>query len=117
MKATEEYEREIIVQKAFNEQWFSENVESIREAIDYIKENRENFDSCRKIKLDGEVVFSTDKHNSIEDWENIWKKEKRRMSFSDEAYECPHDVVGCVSDDLCIDCQIDKAKNIDQRND
>lgn len=79
---------------------------SYRGAIETVKE-RESEAAAAKIEAaDGDVVFRSDEMD-IEHWENEWKRAKRRLAVDVEEYECPYDAVGCLADDLCVQCQMD----------
>lgn len=58
---------------------------------------------------DGEIVFRSD-DMEIGDWENEWKRAKRRLSVDVEERECPYDSAGCIADDLCPQCKMDKIQ-------
>lgn len=85
-------------------------VQSVSEAIETVK-SKSDRPSCSKIILDEEVVYNSNRNGSIGDWEVEWDRAKRAMSVSETAYDCPHGIIGCCEDDLCLDCQMDKAMN------
>lgn len=80
-----------------------------REAIETIKTEGEQADVAKLETEDGEIVFRSDEMN-IEDWENEWKRARRRASVDVEEWECPYENVGCIADDRCIQCQMDRVK-------
>lgn len=64
---------------------------------------------------DEEVLFLSDVfptgYMDIDDWERVWRREKRRQSVQVEDHDCPHDSVSCFADDLCVQCQIDNVRD------
>lgn len=79
------------------------------EAIETIK-TESGAETVAKLEAeDGEIVFRSDEMN-IEDWANEWKRAKRRLSVDVEERECPYENVGCIADDLCIQCQMDTVE-------
>lgn len=81
-------------------------VTSISEAISEIKD--QDF-GTKKIELDGEIVYFSERHGSIERWEKEWKRQKRKMSLTESTRDCPFDVDACYKNDLCIDCKMKEA--------
>lgn len=81
-----------------------------REAIETIKTVGERPTVAKLETEDGEIVFRSDEMD-IEDWENEWKRAKRRLSVDVEERECPYENVGCISDDLCVQCQMDSVQD------
>jgi len=107
---TETYDGRITVRllrdKGDNE---SISCHSIEESIKVLKQNEHSVTTAKIIDQDGDVVFSSI-DTSIEDWETVWKREKRRLSVSVEEHDCPYNNIACVSDDLCVKCKMDKAQ-------
>lgn len=82
---------------------------SYEDAIGVVKAEQSP-DNVVKIETrEGEIVFTSGEMD-IEDWEQEWRREKRRMSVDIEVYDCPHESVGCVAEDLCVQCKIDKIQ-------
>ncbi|MEF8800155.1 MAG: hypothetical protein V5A27_12230 [Halapricum sp.] len=81
-----------------------------RAAVETIKSVSEQATVAKLETEDGEIVFRSDEM-SIEDWENEWKRAKRRLSVDVEDRECPYDTVGCISDDRCVQCQMDRVQD------
>ncbi|SEP15991.1 hypothetical protein SAMN04487948_11773 [Halogranum amylolyticum] len=82
---------------------------SYEEAISVVKAEQ-SADNVVKIETrEGEIVFTSGEMD-IEDWETEWRREKRRLSMDVEVYDCPHESVGCVADDLCVQCKMDKIQ-------
>jgi len=78
-------------------------------AIETIKAETEQATVAKLEAGDGEIVFRSDEMH-IEDWENEWKHAKRRASVGIEEWECPYENVGCIADDLCVQCQMDQVQ-------
>ena len=87
---------------------------SYTEAIDLVKDHQYNVTAAKIIDRDGDVVF-TSADMEIEVWESIWKQEKRREAISVEERACPYDSISCFSDDLCVQCEMDKMQNAASR--
>ncbi len=83
---------------------------SYEDAIGVVKENQYSVTVAKIVDRDGDVVF-TSANMSIDDWESVWRREKRRQSVDVEEYDCPYDSVSCFADDLCVQCKIDKVQN------
>lgn len=83
---------------------------SYEEAIKTVKRTDESATVTKIVDRDNQVVFSSDKMD-IRDWEVEWKKEKRRLSVGVEAHDCSYDNKACFSDDLCVQCQMDKVQD------
>lgn len=81
---------------------------SYRAAIDSVKANESEAAVAKIEAADGEIVFRSDEVD-IEDWENEWKRAKRRLAVDVEEHDCPYDSVGCLADDLCVQCQMDRV--------
>jgi hypothetical protein len=58
---------------------------------------------------DGDIVF-TSAEMAIDDWEVVWRQQKRRLAVDTPDHECPYDGVSCVFDDLCVQCKMDKVQ-------
>jgi hypothetical protein len=43
---------------------------------------------------------------SIDDWEVEWRQQKRRLSVETEDHVCSYGNVGCIFDDLCVQCKM-----------
>lgn len=77
-------------------------------AIETVKERGAEAAVAKIEAADGEVVFRSDEVD-IGDWENEWKRAKRRLAVDVEERECPYDSVGCLADDRCVQCQMDQV--------
>lgn len=87
------------------------DVSGYDEAIEEVKERVSNPGAVLKIESsEGEIVFNS-RDMDIEDWRNEFKKAKLRQGVEVEAYDCPYDSVGCMSDDLCPRCKLDKTRD------
>lgn len=82
---------------------------SFTEAIGVVKAELSPETVAKIENRDQEVVF-TSQEMDIDDWENEWKHAKRRLSVGVEEYDCPYDTVGCLADDLCVQCKMDKVQ-------
>lgn len=82
---------------------------SFESAIETVKETVDDETVAKIETRDGEIVFDSVEMD-IEDWENEWKRAKRRLSVDVEDYDCPYDSVGCLADDLCVQCKIDAVQ-------
>ena len=82
---------------------------SFRETIQSVKAEQPGATTTKIENRDGEIVF-TSVDMEIEDWENEWERAKRRLAVDVEQYDCPYDAVGCVADDLCVQCKMDKIQ-------
>lgn len=107
---TEEYDGSITV-RLLDDQTGTEQIScrSYEEAIEIVKENQHSVTVAKIVDGDQNVVF-TSAEMDIDDWESVWRREKRRQSVSVEEYDCPYDSVSCFADDLCVQCQIDKVQ-------
>lgn len=83
---------------------------SFREAIDLSKREISEGTVAKIENREGEVVFHS-AEMAIEDWENEWKRAKQRLSVDVEEYDCPYDSVGCLADDLCVQCKMDNVQD------
>ncbi|WP_157972655.1 hypothetical protein [Haloprofundus halophilus] len=84
-------------------------VGSIAEAIPLVKKARQGESVCQKIiSRDGTVVYNSDRNGDIEHWEAEWKLEMKGLSSSKTVRRCPYLNSGCVGDDLCMECLMDK---------
>ncbi|MFA9427131.1 hypothetical protein [Natronorubrum sp. A-ect3] len=108
---TEEYDGSIRV-RLLNDKSGTEELScnSYEGAIDVVKENQYSVTVAKIVDRDGDVVFTSADMN-IDDWESVWRQEKRRQSVHVEEYDCPYDSVSCFADDLCVQCKIDKVQN------
>lgn len=79
---------------------------SYPEAISTVKRELSAETVAKIENREGKIVFSSEEMD-IEDWENEWKRAKRRLSVDVEEHDCPYDTVGCVADDHCVQCQMD----------
>lgn len=82
---------------------------SFKEAIQTVKAEQPAATTTKIENRDGEIVF-TSVEMEIGDWENEWERAKRRLAVDVEEYDCPYDAVGCVADDLCVQCKMDKMQ-------
>lgn len=82
---------------------------SYRAAIDTVKRELSESTTAKIESRDDEIVF-TSAEMDVEDWENEWERAKRRQSVDVEEYDCPYDSVGCVADDLCVQCKMDRLQ-------
>lgn len=82
---------------------------SYDEAIAAVKEILEPGVVAKIEARDGEVVF-TSAEMSIDDWEVEWRQQKRHLSVDVPDHECPYGSVGCVFDDRCVQCKMDKVR-------
>jgi hypothetical protein len=90
------------------------NASSIKEAIQIVREQQQiSFTQTVKIELEDDIVYNSEDHGEIETWENEWRRAKRRMSVDATEYDCPHNMAGCVKDDLCLPCQMDHAQRLE----
>lgn len=108
---TESYDGRIIV-RLLDDSGDVEEIpcSSYRKAIDIVKTRQYDVTVVKIIDRDDKVVFSSD-DMEIDVWENVWKKEKKRLSVDTEEYNCPYDNISCFIDDLCVQCKMDKQQN------
>ena len=83
---------------------------SYTDAIRTVRDNVDAVAAAKIVDRDGDVVFTSDTMN-IDVWEKNWHRQKRRLSVSVEAYDCPHDSVACFADDLCVHCKMDAVRD------
>lgn len=84
--------------------------QSYEEAIALVKEELTHRTVAKIENRDGEIVFNSDKM-SIDAWETEWRQQKRRLSVETEDHVCPYDNVGCIFDDLCVQCKMDAVED------
>jgi len=84
--------------------------QSYEEAIELVKEELTPRTVAKIENRDGEIVFNSDKM-SIDAWETEWRQQKRRLSVETEDHVCPYDNVGCIFDDLCVQCKMDAVQD------
>jgi len=75
-----------------------------------VKDHQFDVTAAKIIDRDGDIIF-TSADMEIEVWELIWKQEKRREAVSVEERACSYDSISCFSDDLCVQCEMDKVQN------
>lgn len=83
---------------------------SFQEAVRLVKVENGPGTTVKIENRDGEIVF-TSVEMDIEDWENEWERAKRRLAVDVEEYDCPYESVGCVADDLCVQCKMDAVQD------
>ncbi len=83
---------------------------SYYDAIDAVKNHQHAVTVVKIIDRDGDIVF-TSAEMDINDWAAEWEHAKRSLSVTVDEYDCPYDNVGCVADDLCIQCKMDKVQD------
>ena len=110
LEPTEEYDGSITV-RLLDDDAGTETARcsSYEEAIELVKAREHAVTVAKIVDREGSVVF-TSAEMDIDDWERVWKREKRRQSVQVEAYDCPYDSVACFADDLCVRCQIDRVQ-------
>jgi hypothetical protein len=106
--SAEQTEKKITVRKFRHRSRDITEVASVKEAISEVK--REDSSNTRKISIDGEIVYNSERNGDIETWEREWKRQKRTLSVDVEAHDCPNGTVGCNKDSLCLDCKLEKAR-------
>jgi hypothetical protein len=84
--------------------------QSYEEAISVVKEELTPGTVAKIEDREGEIVF-TSEEMSIDDWVVEWRHQKRRLSVETEEHVCPYDNVGCVFDDLCVQCKMDAVQD------
>lgn len=110
LNPTEEYDGSVTVRLLDDEAGTEEiRCSSYEKAITAVKENRHSVTVAKIVDQDGDVVFTSSDMN-IEDWEAEWKRAKRQLSVDVEEHDCPYDDVSCFSDDLCVQCKMDKVQ-------
>ncbi|WP_459808293.1 hypothetical protein [Halopiger thermotolerans] len=110
LEPTEEYDGSITV-RLLDDRTGTETIScsSYDEAIEIVTANRDSVTVAKIVDRDGNVVF-TSAEMDIDEWERIWRREKRRQSVTVEAYDCPYDSVSCFADDRCVQCKIDTVR-------
>lgn len=83
---------------------------SYSQAIQTVRERGPAATVAKIEAADGEVVFRSDDMD-IDDWENEWKRAKRTLSVNVDERDCPYENVGCVADDLCVQCKMDSVQD------
>ena len=111
LEPTEEYDGAITV-RLLDDETGTEVIRcsSYEDAIDRVKDRQGSVTVAKIVDRDGEVVF-TSADMDIDDWESIWRRERRRQSVQVEEHDCPYDSVSCFPDDLCVQCQIDEVRD------
>jgi len=84
--------------------------QSYEEAIAVVKEELAPGTVAKIENRDGEIVF-TSSEMSIDAWEVEWRQQKRRLSVETEDHVCPYDNVGCIFDNLCVQCKMDAVQD------
>lgn len=84
--------------------------QSYEEAIAVVKEELAPGTVAKIENRGGEIVF-TSSEMSIDAWGVEWRQQKRRLSVETEDHVCPYDNVGCIFDDLCVQCKIDSVQD------
>ena len=84
--------------------------QSYEEAISVVKEQLTSGAVAKIEDREGEIVF-TSEEMSIDSWETEWRNQKRRLSVEMEEHVCPYSNVGCVFDDLCVQCKMDTVQD------
>ncbi|RBI60025.1 hypothetical protein DMJ13_20285 [halophilic archaeon] len=110
MVPTEEYDDRIRV-VVLNDKQGRQTIScaSYPEAIAVVKDKQPAATAVKIENRDGEIVFTSDEMD-IHEWEQEWKRAKRRLSVDVEKRECPYDNTACFADDLCVQCQIDQVQ-------
>jgi len=83
---------------------------SFEEAIKVVKEQVTSNTFAKIENREGVIVFDS-QDMDIENWENEWSRAKRQIGVDVEEYDCPYESVGCVADDLCVQCKMDAVQN------
>ncbi len=110
LEPTEEYDGTITVHiLADNTGRERVQCSSYTEAIETVKYQQSDATVVKIEDRDKEIVF-TSAEMDIRDWEREWKHAKRRLSANIEERECPYDGPSCFTDDLCVQCQMDKVQ-------
>lgn len=81
--------------------------------IELVKDHQYDVTVTKIVDRDGDVVF-TSADMEIEVWESIWKQENRREGVSVDE-RTPYDSISGFSDDLCVQCEMDKIQNAASR--
>jgi hypothetical protein len=85
------------------------DVSSVDEAISTVKRSLKNPAVARKIEVDGEILYHSERNGDIKEWERAYKRARTTMGTTESVYECPYDNPGCYENDYCIECQMDRA--------
>jgi len=109
LEPCETINREIIVKVFSSYNVNSINCSSVSEAIQEVKSHKDPYITSVKIILEDEVVYFSEKHGRIENWELEWERQKRILKEGESDWECPNGIVSCYENDLCLDCQLSKA--------
>jgi hypothetical protein len=83
---------------------------SYREAIETVRRKNESAVATKIEDRDGTIVFSSDEID-IDDWVVEWEDQMRSLAVDVDAHDCPYGNVACVSDDLCVQCKMDKVQD------
>ncbi|KAB1190672.1 MULTISPECIES: hypothetical protein [Haloferax] len=111
LRPTETYDGRITVRLMDDEDGIEEiSCSSYGDAIETVKEHRDDVTAAKIIDRDDVVVF-TSAEMDIDVWETMWENEKRSMRVSVEEHDCPYDSVSCFADDLCVQCQMDEIQS------
>ncbi|OIB58092.1 hypothetical protein [Natrialba sp. SSL1] len=111
LEPTEEYDGSITVRLLDDAAGTKEHrCGSYEDAITVVKANQYDVTVAKIEDRDGNIVF-TSADMDIDDWESVWRQEKRSQSVHVEAYDCPYDSVSCFADDLCVQCKIDRVQD------
>lgn len=109
IEPTLQEERNVAVVTLYETEREREEVSSIEAAVDIVKRKQSTDSVCEKIVAkDGTVVYNSDKNGNIEHWESEWKLQLRSLSSTEPTHRCPYQNTGCIGDDLCVECGIDK---------
>jgi hypothetical protein len=84
--------------------------QSYEDAISLVKEELTPGVVAKIEGREGEIVF-TSEEMSIDDWKAEWRQQKRRLAVETQEHICPYDSVGCVFDDLCVQCKMDTVQD------
>lgn len=100
----------VTVVKLYETDRETEMVPSIEAAIEVVKAARSTDSICQKIVTrEDNVVYNSDRNGSIEDWEAAWKREMQILEApSEPVHTCPYLNAGCIEDDPCIQCGMDR---------
>jgi hypothetical protein len=84
--------------------------QSYEEAISVVKQELKPGVVAKIENREGDIVF-TSEEMAIDDWAVEWRQQKRQLSVETEDHVCPYDNVGCIFDDLCIQCKMDAIQD------
>lgn len=82
---------------------------SFSEAIATVKRKTKPGRVLKIEDQDEEIVLNSELMD-IEDCENEWNVAKRRLGVDMEEHDCQYNNAGCVADDLCPQCKMDKIQ-------